>query len=162
MKREPERHLNPMIWVSLERLGKRIKLARLVRNLTQKQIAERAMISVETVRGIERGEPIGSFCGFLGILQALGASNQMDFVLLDDPTGTVLMQSRVRKRAAPIRPPEPIPYVPIRQKPKLTLVRKEPVKKGEIGEAITLEDMMKVLRESIEKSKKDPDPSNND
>jgi len=97
MKREPERHLSPMIWVSLERLGKRIKLARLVRNLTQKQIAERAMISVETVRGIERGEPIGSFCGFLGILQALGASNQMDFVLLDDPTGTVLMQSRVRK-----------------------------------------------------------------
>ncbi|MGQ0688632.1 MAG: helix-turn-helix transcriptional regulator [Limnobacter sp.] len=158
MKREPERHLNPMIWVSLERLGQRIKLARLIRNLTQKQVAERAMISVETVRGIERGEPIGSFCGFLGILQALGASNQIDYVFLDDPTGTVLMKSRVRKRAAPIKPPEPIPYVPIRQKPKLKLVRKAPVEKGEIGEAISMDDMLKILHESLDKSKKEPDP----
>lgn len=158
MKREPERNLNPMIWVSLERLGQRIKLARLIRNLTQKQVAERAMISVETVRGIERGEPIGSFCGFLGILQALGASNQMDYVFLDDPTGTVLMKSRVRKRAAPIKPPEPIPYVPIRQKPRLTLVQKAPVEKGEIGEAISMDDMLKILHESLEKSKKEPDP----
>jgi transcriptional regulator with XRE-family HTH domain len=158
MKREPERNLNPMIWVSLERLGQRIKLARLIRNLTQKQIAERAMISVETVRGIERGEPIGSFCGFLGILQALGASDQMDYVFLDDPTGTVLMKSRVRKRAAPIKPPEPIPSVPIRQKPKLTLVRKAPVEKYEIGEAVTMDDMLKILYESLEESKKQPDP----
>ena len=79
----------------LEKIGTNIKLARLKRNLTMEEVAERAGISSKTLREIERGGDsvkIGSYVNVLLVLQLLST---LEKVAADDLFGNDLVNSRL-------------------------------------------------------------------
>ncbi|OWY08406.1 hypothetical protein B6V74_14805 [Thioclava sp. F42-5] len=56
----------------LQRIGNRIRAARLARNLPMQLVAERAMTTRQTVGRIEAGDPKVSFGTVLAVLNGLG------------------------------------------------------------------------------------------
>lgn len=67
-----QRHIFPKNLRILESLGNDIRVARLRRNLTAENIAERAGISRLTVHRIENGSPSVAIGSYLQVLVALG------------------------------------------------------------------------------------------
>ncbi|WP_246221839.1 MULTISPECIES: helix-turn-helix domain-containing protein [Gordonia] len=53
-------------------IGTQLALWRRMQNLTAQQVAERADISRDTLRRLERGDPGVTMASFLGVLRALG------------------------------------------------------------------------------------------
>jgi transcriptional regulator with XRE-family HTH domain len=86
----------------LQELGENIKLARLRRNYTSKQVAERANISRNTLTSIENGSESVSIGAYFSVLTVLGLEN--DFLLLakDDLLGRKLQDAKlsIRERAS--------------------------------------------------------------
>lgn len=79
----------------LKIIGENIKLARLRRNLTMEEVAERAGVSSKTLREIERGSDavkIGSYINVIIILQ-LGAT--LEKVAADDVFGNSLIDGQL-------------------------------------------------------------------
>jgi transcriptional regulator with XRE-family HTH domain len=74
----------------LSSLGENIKLARLRRNLSAEQIAERANISRPTLAEIEKGNPNTSMGAYLQVLTALGLEQDFSNVAKDDLLGRKL------------------------------------------------------------------------
>lgn len=87
--------LLPRIRRILEGLGENIKLARLRRQYSSKQVAERAHISRPTLTAIEKGAPSVSIGSYLLVLQVLGL--EKDFLLLaqDDELGRKLQDAHL-------------------------------------------------------------------
>lgn len=83
-------------------VGEQIKLARLRRNLSIVQIAERAMVSVLTVSRVEKGLPTVAIGIFLRVLYALQLDDDILGLAKDDLMGKALqdMGLKTRKRAA--------------------------------------------------------------
>ncbi len=83
-------------------VGEQIKLARLRRNLSIAQIAERAMVSVLTVSRVEKGLPTVAIGIFLRVLYALQLDDDILGLAKDDLMGKALqdMGLKTRKRAA--------------------------------------------------------------
>lgn len=83
-------------------VGEQIKLARLRRNLSISQIAERAMVSVLTVSRVEKGLPTVAIGIFLRVLYALQLDDDILGLAKDDLMGKALqdMGLKTRKRAA--------------------------------------------------------------
>ncbi len=83
-------------------VGEQIKLARLRRNLSIVQIAERAMVSVLTVSRVEKGLPTVAIGIFLRVLYALQLDDDFLGLAKDDLMGKALqdMGLKTRKRAA--------------------------------------------------------------
>lgn len=79
-------------------VGEQIKLARLRRNLTQKQIAERAMISVLTLTRVERGFPNVAIGIYLRVLYALQLSDDILFLAKEDVLGRELQDLNLKQR----------------------------------------------------------------
>lgn len=65
-----------------ENLGKRIREARIMKNYTQQQLAERAGIGQMYLGEIERGTKMPSLKSFIRIIETLGIS--ADYVLRDE------------------------------------------------------------------------------
>ena len=85
-------------------MGENIKLARLRRKLSVRQVAERANIGRTTLFRIENGSPNVSIGYYLLVLKVLGL--EKDFLLLasDDELGRKLQDARlVTKKRAPKR-----------------------------------------------------------
>jgi transcriptional regulator with XRE-family HTH domain len=82
-------------------VGEQIKLARLRRNLSISQIAERAMVSVLTVSRVEKGLPTVAIGIFLRVLYALQLDDDILGLAKDDLMGKALqdMGLKTRKRA---------------------------------------------------------------
>jgi len=89
----------------LRNLGENLRLARLRRQLSTVQIAERAGISLPTLRAIERGEARVSMGAYAAVLLSLGMDRDLAKVGGDDELGRKLDDARliVGKRA-PRRP----------------------------------------------------------
>ncbi len=84
--------------------GENIKLARLRRKLSTKQIAERAGISRTTLYEIERGKPNVSIGNYAKVLSVLGLANDLLNVAKDDELGRKLQDANlVVKERAPKR-----------------------------------------------------------
>lgn len=85
----------------LQIVGEQIKLARLRRNLTMEQIAERATVSRLTVSNVEKGSPTVAFGIYLRILYALQLDDDILLIAKDDPMGRTLqdLNLKVRTRA---------------------------------------------------------------
>lgn len=87
----------------LKQVGIQIKLARLRRDLSLRLVAERAGLSVLTVRSIEEGSPSVSIGNYASVLHALGGlEKDLVNIAKDDVLGRT-MQDRnmtVRKRAS--------------------------------------------------------------
>lgn len=86
-------------------LGRAVRLARLGRNLTQSDFAERARVSVATLQRIERGDPAVSFTSWLSAMEAsalLPALKEIANPAID-ARGVAQRRLEERKRATGVR-----------------------------------------------------------
>lgn len=60
----------------LKELGERLRALRLRRNMTQEELAERALLAVGTVKSLEAGR--GKLSTLVAVLRELGALDQLD------------------------------------------------------------------------------------
>lgn len=83
-------------------VGEQIKLARLRRNLSMAQVAERATCSEVTLNKVERGLPKVSMGIYLRVLYALQLDDDILLLAKDDKLGRDLqdMQLKNRRRAS--------------------------------------------------------------
>lgn len=82
-------------------VGEQIRLARLRRNLSISEIAERATCSEQTVMRVEKGVPTVAMGIYLRILFAMDLDESILSLAKDDELGRTLqdLQLEVRKRA---------------------------------------------------------------
>ena len=83
-------------------VGEQIRLARLRRNLSRAQVAERAMCSELTEARVEKGTPTVAIGIYLRILYALQLEDDVLFIAKDDKLGKDLQDINMigRERAS--------------------------------------------------------------
>ena len=91
----------------LRELGENIRLARLRRKLSTKQVTERAGIGRTTLYEIERGRPNVSIGNYAQVLSVLGLGDDLLIVAKDDVLGRKLQDAKLTiKGRAPKRKSE--------------------------------------------------------
>jgi len=103
----------------LVEFGERLKLARLRRKLTAKQVAERAGMSPMTLRSLEGGGSGVTMGAYLAVMQVLGLQGDLEKLAAADSFGRQLQDARLvkprsTKRVAPRSSAEP-PRIPDRR-----------------------------------------------
>lgn len=76
--------LSPESLRLLSRFGGRLRRARLRRQLTLRQFADRAGISSAMLRSLERGDPDVEIGIYLAVLEALALQTDLDKLAIDD------------------------------------------------------------------------------
>lgn len=84
--------------LNLQIVGEQIRLARLRRDLSIAQIAERAMCNVISVMRVEKGSPTVSMGIYLRILFALGLDDSILFLAKEDEMGRTLQDLDLKHR----------------------------------------------------------------
>lgn len=90
----------------LQEVGRRIASIRLLRNLTQSQLAEGADISRSTIRRLEAGEAV-TLETYIRVVGVLGIGFELEAMLPDPsvrPVDRVRLQGQERQRARPYEP----------------------------------------------------------
>lgn len=87
--------LLPRLSKILEEAGENIKLARLRRNLTMEQVAERAGIARSTLWQVEKGQPSVSFGVYAQVLFVLGLEKDILKIAGDDILGRKLQDAEL-------------------------------------------------------------------
>lgn len=87
----------------LEDMGERLRLARLRRRLQAKQVAERAGMSVMTLRAIERGSPGATIGAYIAVMQVLQIEQDIAEVAKADVMGHRLQDATLVKSMKPRR-----------------------------------------------------------
>ena len=82
---------------ALKQLGENITLAMKRRKITQTKLSERTGLSMPTLRNIVRGEASVSIGHYLMVLSALGLSEDLAKVALDDEFGRKLQDIELLK-----------------------------------------------------------------
>lgn len=95
----------------LQRFGERLRLARLRRRLTAKQVAERAGMAPMTLRSLERGGAGVTMGAYLAVMQVLGIEKDFDLLGAADPLGRELQDTRLTARGKPSVRAELLPSV---------------------------------------------------
>ena len=93
--------LLPRIARLLTDLGERLKLARLRRRLTAKQVAERASMSVMTLRSLESGGAGVTMGAYLSVMHVLGLEQDVNKVGATDEFGHQLQDARLTRAISP-------------------------------------------------------------
>ncbi len=92
--------LLPTMLRCLEAVGENLRLARKRRRLTAKQVAERAGMSVVTLRRVERGAPGVTMGAYVAVMQVLGLEKDIELLAKDDPLGRRLQDAALLARPA--------------------------------------------------------------
>ena len=92
---------------SLTALGERLREARLKRNWTQGQTAQKAGLSESSIKKVEAGSPRIMIAAYLSLLDVFGLPSAFDALLApgDDVVGEALARSTLRQRAHAGRQP---------------------------------------------------------
>ena len=90
-----KRALLPSQRKTLTALGENIKFARLRRELSSEQVAERAGISSNTLTKIERGEEGVAMGYYFRVLAILGLEKDLLLVAKDDELGRALQDAKL-------------------------------------------------------------------
>lgn len=93
----------------LRELGERLRLARLRRRLQAKQVAERAGMTVNTLRNIERGEAGVTIGAYVAVMQVLRLEQDIAQLAKDDPVGRRLQDAGLQTPLRPRRTPKAKP-----------------------------------------------------
>ena len=103
----------------LLQFGDRLRLARLRRRLSAKQVAERAGMAPMTLRSLERGGSGVTMGAYLAVMQVLGIEKDLDLLGKADPVGRELQDARLPARTKATQPTLPTPVErPTTAKPK--------------------------------------------
>lgn len=78
---------------ALRTLGENLHLARKRRKITAKMMAERANLSLMTLRALERGEPHVSMCNYMAVIACLGFQDDIAKVAANDVLGRDLQDA---------------------------------------------------------------------
>jgi transcriptional regulator with XRE-family HTH domain len=81
----------------LQQLGERLRLARLRRRLSAKQVASRAGMAPMTLRSLERGGSGVTIGAYLAVMQVLGVEKDLSLIAQADPMGRALQDSRLSR-----------------------------------------------------------------
>ena len=84
--------------ILLEKLGDRIKRARLRRNIRAELLAESAGISRGTLFAIERGASTTSIGAYVAVLCVLGLENDINHIAKDEEGKEQYQESRLYRR----------------------------------------------------------------
>lgn len=76
--------LTPTATEKIEKVGERIKKARLRRNIRAELLAEHAGISIGTLYAIEKGVSTVSVGAYVAVLCALDMESDLDLIALDE------------------------------------------------------------------------------
>ncbi len=91
-------HLPRRVAAKLEVVGEQIKLARLRRNLTMGQVADRATCSVLTLRRVEKGTATVAIGIYLRVLYALQLDDDILLLAQEDKLGRNLQDLQLKER----------------------------------------------------------------
>ncbi|MBO6095776.1 MAG: helix-turn-helix domain-containing protein [Bacteroidales bacterium] len=82
--------------------GEQIRLARLRRNLSMEQVAERAQCSIPTLTKVEKGVATVAIGTYLRVLYVLGLNQDILLIAKDDPLGRSIQDINLphRERAS--------------------------------------------------------------
>lgn len=88
----------------LRQFGDRLRLARLRRRLSAKQVAERAGMAPMTLRSLERGGSGVTMGAYLAVMQVLGIEKDLDLLGKADPVGRELQDAQLPAHTKTTRP----------------------------------------------------------
>lgn len=132
--------LLPTTAALLARLGERLRAARLRRQLSAKHMAERAGMSVMTLRHLEHGGAGVTLGAYVAVMQVLGIEQDLGLLGKDDPVGRGLQDARLPQRVrqrAPRRPASP-PAAPSMHASEPSTAQSAWVQEGEFASAQAL------------------------
>lgn len=97
MKRSEEQFASPAAQEAARHLGRLLRQGRLARQWTLAEMAERARVSVRTLKRMEQGSPSSSLGAWLAVLERLELLGLL--TSLTDPAAEALLNDTRRKRA---------------------------------------------------------------
>ncbi len=89
----------PSVQRLMTQVGENIRLARLRRRISAQMLAERAGMTRNTLRAIERGSPNVTFGAYANVLKCLGLVDDLSLLAKDDILGRKLQDIDLPTRA---------------------------------------------------------------
>lgn len=104
MKRSKSRDALPVpVVAALRKLGADIASARKLRRISMNLMAERAMVSRNTLTRVERGDPSVALGTYASVLFVLGQAQRLAEVMANDPVSKQKIEERIPKRVRSLR-----------------------------------------------------------
>lgn len=91
--------LSPQEIHAMEVLGRRVRLARLRRNMSQEEVAQRIGVTRRTYLALEKGQETVNIGVLVKVMAVLGYVERLEDILASDPLGEEMETIYGRKRA---------------------------------------------------------------